>query len=99
MKTGFRNTQWDPFLLAAQIIAIQSTLYASLGILTAFMDMFVNTNNTLDHLFQYHVSSCIWRAKIFFYLPKLYFSSKFLNNLFTFRFYRKFMLPTLVVEQ
>lgn len=56
MKGGFRNTQWDPMLLIAQIIAIQSVLYFTLGFLIGFMDIFVDANHTLDHLFQYHVS-------------------------------------------
>lgn len=56
MKTGFRNTQWDPLLLIAQIIAFQSILYVCLGFLMAFMDILVGANHTLDHLFQYHVS-------------------------------------------
>lgn len=55
MKSGFRNTQWDPLLLIAQIIAVQSVLYVSLGFLMAFMDVLVGANHTLDHLFQYHV--------------------------------------------
>lgn len=56
MKSGFRNTQWDPLLLTAQIIAIQSVLYVALGFIMAFMDILVDANNSLDHLFQYHVS-------------------------------------------
>lgn len=59
MKGGtFRSTQWDPFLLTAQIIAMQSLLYVSLGIVMCFMEMIVGdgTNHTLNHLFQYHVS-------------------------------------------
>lgn len=55
MKTGFRNTQWDPLLLIAQIIAVQSILYVCLGFLMATMDTLVGANHTLDHLFQYHV--------------------------------------------
>lgn len=58
MKTGFRNTQWDPLLLIAQIIAVQSVLYVSLGFMMAVMDVFVGANHTLDHLFQYHVRPC-----------------------------------------
>lgn len=58
MKSGFRNTQWDPVLLFAQIVAIQSILYVSLGCIVAIMDVFVDANHTLDHLFQYHVSAC-----------------------------------------
>lgn len=56
MKGGFRNTQWDPVLLGAQIIAIQTSLYVSLGMIMTFMDILVGANHTLDHLFQYHVS-------------------------------------------
>lgn len=57
MKAGFRNTQWDPLLLIAQIIAVQSILYVCLGFLMAIMDILVGANHTLDHLFQYHVSN------------------------------------------
>lgn len=66
MKSGFRNTQWDPLLLIAQIIAVQSILYVSLGFIMAFMDIFVGANHTLDHLFQYHVSVCsyIWQRAL-----------------------------------
>lgn len=56
MKAGFRNTQWDPFLLCCQIIAMQTVLYVNLGIIMAIMDIFVGANHTLDHIFQYHVS-------------------------------------------
>lgn len=58
MKSGFRNTQWDPLLLIAQIIAVQSVLYVSLGLMMAILDVFVGANHTLDHLFQYHVRLC-----------------------------------------
>lgn len=60
MKSGFRNTQWDPVLLIAQIVAIQSILYVTLGCIVAVMDVFVDANHTLDHLFQYHVSVWHW---------------------------------------
>lgn len=55
IKAGFRNTQWDPFLLCTQIIAIQTVLYVNLGAIMALMDVFVDANHTLDHIFQYHV--------------------------------------------
>lgn len=57
MKGSFRNTQWDPFLLLTQIIAMQCLLYFSLGGLMGVMDVFGGSIHTLDHLFQYHVSS------------------------------------------
>lgn len=64
MKTGFRNTQWDPMLLCAQIIAMQSVLYVTLGLIVCIMDIFVGANHTLDHLFQYHVSQCDARLPV-----------------------------------
>lgn len=57
MKGSFRNTQWDPFLLLTQIIAMQCLLYFSLGALMGIMDVLGGSIHTLDHLFQYHVSS------------------------------------------
>lgn len=58
MKAGsFRTTQWDPILLILQIVAIQSLMYVSLGFLMCIMDWLAGANHTLDHLFQYHVSS------------------------------------------
>lgn len=57
MKTGFRNTQWDPIILVSQIVAMQSLLYVSLGAIMYLMDLLAGANHTLDHLFQYHVSA------------------------------------------
>lgn len=57
MKSGFRNTQWDPIILISQIIAMQCLLYVSLGLLMFLMDEIGGANHTLDHLFQYHVSA------------------------------------------
>ncbi|KAJ6635501.1 Protein SYS1 like [Pseudolycoriella hygida] len=54
MKSGFRNTQWDPIILISQIIAMQCLLYVSLGFLMFLMDEIGGANHTLDHLFQYH---------------------------------------------
>lgn len=56
MKAGFRNTQWDPIILFAQIVAMQCLLYSSLGAIMFIMDLMAGANHTLDHLFQYHVS-------------------------------------------
>lgn len=50
----FRNTQWDPYLLVAQIVAMQALLYVSLGTVMFVMDLFAEANHTLDHLFEYH---------------------------------------------
>lgn len=55
MKSGtFRTTQWDPFLLISQIIAMQSVLYFTLSLLMSVMDVLAGANHTLDHIFQYH---------------------------------------------
>lgn len=59
MKAGFRNTQWDPIILFSQIVAMQSLLYTSLGAIMYVMDLLAGANHTLDHLFQYHVRSCL----------------------------------------
>lgn len=104
MKTGFRNTQWDPFLLIAQIIAIQSVLYVSLGFMMAIMDVFVDANHTLDHLFQYHVRprSCVDVANFRnFDIIKIVFLLMCLNFKIYFHFYfhRKFTSPMQVVDQ
>lgn len=61
MKSGFRNTQWDPIILISQILAMQSLLYVSLGGIMFLMDIIAGANHTLDHLFQYHVN-----IKLFF---------------------------------
>ena len=64
----FRNTQWDPYLLVAQIVAMQALLYVSLGTIMYVMDFFAEANHTLDHIFEYHVSEddCFTRRKCLF---------------------------------
>lgn len=56
---SFRNTQWDPILLISQIVAMQTLLYTSLGMIMFFMDLIAGANHTLDHIFEYHVSCFI----------------------------------------
>lgn len=53
----FRTSVWDPYLLVAQIVAMQALLYASLGTVMFAMDLFAEANHTLDHIFEYHVSA------------------------------------------
>lgn len=55
LSGSFRNTQWDPFLLIFQILAMQTSGYFSLGVIMALMDSLAGSNHTLDHIFQYHV--------------------------------------------
>lgn len=59
MKGGgtFRNTQWDPTLLTSQIVSMQFCVYFSLGLLVFIANKLAGDNYTLDHIFQYHVSS------------------------------------------
>lgn len=61
----FRNTQWDPYLLISQIIAMQALLYASLGTIMYMMDYFAEANHTLDHLFEYHVGVLWFHFKMY----------------------------------
>lgn len=56
MKSGtFRNTQWDPMLLIAQIISMQSCVYFTLGLLVFIANILAGDNYTLDNVFEYHV--------------------------------------------
>lgn len=59
MKGGgtFRNTQWDPTLLTSQIVSMQFCVYFSLGLLVFIANKLAGDNYTLDHIFEYHVSS------------------------------------------
>lgn len=74
---SFRAKSWDPVLLLTQIIAVQSSLYFTLGILMYFMDILGGLNNSLDHIFTYQVfkriflfqnnsncSSCFQKIKV-----------------------------------
>ncbi|XP_063628980.1 protein SYS1 homolog [Cydia splendana] len=51
---SFRYTQWDPCLIVAQIVAIQSVLYLTLSLLMAIMQDLTGSTRTLDHIFEYH---------------------------------------------
>ncbi|XP_054274914.1 protein SYS1 homolog isoform X2 [Macrosteles quadrilineatus] len=49
----FRSTQWDPMLIIAQIIALQSVYYVALGLWLAAVNLLVGTSRSLDHIFRY----------------------------------------------
>lgn len=55
----FRNTQWDPSLIIAQIISVQCIMYLSLGLIVTLLGFLSGDNRSLDHIFEYHVSSKI----------------------------------------
>lgn len=59
MSGSFRNTQWDPALIISQIIAVQCIVYLSLGIIMAVLDLLTGDSNSLEHLFEYHVSKSV----------------------------------------
>lgn len=53
----FRNTQWDPFLLVSQIVAMQSVYYVSFGLWLSIIGLFTGYTRSLDLMFKYQVSS------------------------------------------
>jgi hypothetical protein len=76
----FRVNSWDPLLLIAQIIAVQSSMYFSFGIFMCFMDLFAGSIHTLDHLFLMISQVCVRDSGVylvisycsgFFFQPKL----------------------------
>lgn len=52
----FRSTQWDPLLIIAQIIALQSVYYVCLGLWLAAVNLLAGTSRSLEHIFRYQVS-------------------------------------------
>lgn len=57
---SFRYTQWDPWLIIFQIISVQCILYFTLGIILTLLGYLIGNPQTLDHIFEYHVSSCFF---------------------------------------
>ncbi|KAI5705411.1 hypothetical protein M8J76_000646 [Diaphorina citri] len=49
----FRNTQWDPFLLVSQIVAMQSVYYVSFGLWLSIIGLFTGYTRSLDLMFKY----------------------------------------------
>lgn len=52
---SFRYTQWDPWLIIAQIVSVQCIVYLSLGLLLTLFGVVIDDTRTLDHVFEYHV--------------------------------------------
>jgi len=53
MSGKFRVSVWDPTLIVAQIVTVQSFFYASFGALLLCGSIFTGTQLTLDNLFFY----------------------------------------------
>ncbi|XP_012262594.2 protein SYS1 homolog [Athalia rosae] len=49
----FRKTTWDPILIIAQIVAVQSTMYVCLGIWISIVVSLLGSTKSLDYAFQY----------------------------------------------
>ncbi|EFA07645.2 protein SYS1 homolog [Tribolium castaneum] len=54
LSGSFRYTQWDPWLLIAQIISVQCIIYVSLGLILTVLGVIVGDTRSLDHIFEYH---------------------------------------------
>lgn len=72
----FRNTQWDPFLLVSQIIALQSVYYVTFGIWLSIIGLFAGYTRSLDLMFKYQVNN---RVPCNFTKIQLLYVTLFLN--------------------
>ncbi|KAK2148319.1 hypothetical protein LSH36_502g00031 [Paralvinella palmiformis] len=53
MAGQFRSSVWDPVLIIAQILTMQSVFYVSLGAWVCILDVLLGTNRSLEQLFGY----------------------------------------------
>jgi len=56
MAAGFRGNIFDPALIVAQIVAMQSCFYISLGLWVFVADRFGGIETSLAQIFDFHVS-------------------------------------------
>ncbi|XP_013404457.1 protein SYS1 homolog [Lingula anatina] len=49
----FRSSAWDPFLIIAQIISMQSAFYVGLGVWIAMVDFVAGADRSLEQFFKY----------------------------------------------
>ena len=56
MAAGFRGNVFDPALIVAQIVAMQSCFYISLGLWMFVADRFGGIETSLAQIFDFHVS-------------------------------------------
>ncbi|KAG9305447.1 hypothetical protein G9A89_021165 [Geosiphon pyriformis] len=52
-KQTFRTTVWDPLLIVAQIVALQTLYYSSISIIILFTLLITGNDISLDHLLNY----------------------------------------------
>lgn len=68
---GFRYSVWDPPLIISQIITLQCTFYAGLGVIFWFIDILFQQSLSLEQLFSYgavHLKSVIGLCTVIAYL-------------------------------
>ena len=56
MAGQFRSYVWDPVLIVAQIISMQSAFYIGLGLWVEVVDYICASRRSMDQLFSYEVS-------------------------------------------
>ena len=59
MASGFRSNVFDPLLVVAQILALQSCFYLSFGFWLFVADAIGDVHRTLDQIFNYRVSCAL----------------------------------------
>ena len=57
MASGFRANVFDPVLIIAQIIALQSCFYISFGLWIVIADSIGGIHRSIDQIFDYRVST------------------------------------------
>ena len=59
MAGGFRSNIFDPLLIVAQIVAMQSSFYAFMGMWILVADLIGGIQPSLDQLLNYRVRVCV----------------------------------------
>ena len=61
----FRSSVWDPTMICAQIVTMQSIYYVTFGFWLVLVDYIAGADRSLDQIFGYEVSVLLsrWRAK------------------------------------
>ena len=52
----FRSSVWDPTMICAQIVTMQSIYYVTLGFWLVLVDYIAGADRSLDQIFSYEVS-------------------------------------------
>ena len=59
MAGGFRANIFDPLLIVAQILAMQCSFYAFMGLWILLADLIGGIQPSVDQILDYRVSACI----------------------------------------